>query len=71
MMYLALLKELMELEPVLTIFLFSDNIRHDVIGYNTIDLINNLSDPLPLFVLFKCSVSYVHTLPRIFNARPN
>ena len=44
---------------------------HDVIGYNTINLIDNLSDHLPLFVLFKCSVSYMHALPRIFNARPN
>ena len=30
-----------------------------------------LSDHLPLFVLFKCFVSYVNALPRIFNARPN
>ena len=52
-------------------FLLSDNIIHDVIGYSTIDLIDNLSDHLPLFVVFKCSVSYVHALPRIFNARPN
>ena len=51
--------------------LLSDNIIHDIIGYSTIDLIDNLSDPLPLFVVFKCSVSYVHALPRIFNARPN
>ena len=52
-------------------FLFADNIIQDVIGYSTIDLIDNLSDHLPLFVVFKCSVSYVHALPRIFNARPN
>ena len=52
-------------------FLFSDNIIHDVIGYNTLDCIDNLSDHLPLFVLFKCSVLYVHALPRIFNAKPN
>ena len=52
-------------------FLFSDNIIHDVIWYNTIDLIDNLSDHLPLFVLFKYSISYVHTFPHIFNARPN
>ena len=60
----------MELEPLLIIF-FSDNIIHDVIGYNTIDLIYNLSDHLPLFALFKCSGSYVHALLRIFNASPN
>ena len=47
-------------------FLLSDNIIHDVIGYSTIDLIDNLSDHLPVFVVFKCSVSYVHALPRIF-----
>ena len=52
-------------------FLLSDNIIHDVIGYSTKDLIDNLSDHLPLFVGFKCSVLYVHALPRIFNARPN
>ena len=52
-------------------FLLSDNIIHDVIGYSTIDLIDNLSDHLPLFVVFKCSVSYVHALPHIFNGRPN
>ena len=52
-------------------FLFSDNIIHDVIGYNTIDLIDNLSDHLPLIVLLKCSILHVHALPCIFNARPN
>ena len=61
----------MELEPLLIILLLSDNIIHDVIGYSTIDLIDNLSDHLPLFVVFKCSVSYVYVLPGIFNARPN
>ena len=39
-------------------YLFSYNFIHDVIGYKTIDLIDNLYDHLPLFVLFKCSVSY-------------
>ena len=39
--------------------LFSDNIIHDVIGYSTIDLIDNLSDHLSLFVFFKYSVRYV------------
>ena len=52
-------------------FLFSYNIIHDVIGYSTIYLIDNLFYHLPLFVVYKCSVSYVHALPRIFNARPN
>ena len=36
---------------LIAIFLFSDNIIHVFIGYNTIDLIDNLSDHLPLFVL--------------------
>ena len=58
----------MELEPLLIIFLFSDNIIHDGIGYNTIYLIDNLSDHLPLFVLFKYSVLYLNALRRIFNA---
>ena len=53
--------------------LFSDNIIHNVIilWYSTIDLIFNLSDHILLFVVFKCSVSYVHALPRIFNANPH
>ena len=58
----------MELEPLLIFFLFSDNIIHDVIWYKTIV---KLSDHLPLFVLFKYSVSYVHALTRIFNSTPN
>ena len=54
---------------LIDIDLLSDSIIHDVIEYKTID---NLSDHLPLFVLFKYSyTSYAHALPRNFNARPN
>ena len=57
--------------------LLSNDVPHTFIGINgtrtLIDFFpyNIISDHLPLFVLFKCSVSYVHALPRIFHARPN
>ena len=42
-------------------FLFSDNIIHDVIGYKTIDLIDNLSDHY-LFYLNVPYLMYMHYL---------
>ena len=48
---------------LIDIFLFLDNIIHDVIWYKIIDLIDNVSDHLPLFVYLNVPYRmYMHYL---------